>query len=332
MPETMSEPSVTDLDEQVADPRSAVLLIRRRSTPRSPLPTDVPPALEPIEGIRAVLFDVYGTLFISGSGDVGTALTGAADEVFTRALADAVPNPVGMRARLSHLPAELGERTRVAYFGAIERAHMRERARGVDVPEVEIRRIWSEVCTELVDDGLMTRGVTAPQIEMLALTYELRANPVWPMPEVGRTLRRIALGGYHLGIVSNAQFFTPLLFEALLGSTTRGLGFRGDLCAYSFAEGRAKPSVQLFDRPLRRLREINGIRPEEVLYVGNDMRNDILAAARAGCRTCLFAGDARSLRMRTEDPEVSGVEPDAVIRAPAELATVLSLQGENPHA
>jgi putative hydrolase of the HAD superfamily len=56
-----------------------------------------------------------------------------------------------------------------------------------------------------------------------------------------------------------------------------------------------------------------GVAPHEVLYVGNDVRNDVLPAATVGFRTVLFAGDNRSLRWRADDPLVLGVEPDAVI-------------------
>ena len=42
----------------------------------------------------------------------------------------------------------------------------------------------------------------------------------------------------------------------------------------------------------------NGVAPGEVLYVGNDMLNDVYAAGQVGFRTALFAGDQRSLRMR----------------------------------
>jgi putative hydrolase of the HAD superfamily len=135
-----------------------------------------------------------------------------------------------------------------------------------------------------------------------------------------------------LGLVSNAQFYTPLLFPALLGAEEHELGFHAELCAYSYRLGRAKPSTELFLEAGGQLRSRFGIEPAETLYVGNDMRNDIYAAQAAGCRTCLFAGDTRSLRMREDDPAVAGLEPDAVIRSLGELRAVLSLGGRFPHA
>ena len=59
--------------------------------------------------------------------------------------------------------------------------------------------------------------------------------------------------------------------------------------------------------------------------VGNDLLNDIAAAARCGCRTALFAGDTRSLRLRTDNLECARLKPDCVISDLQQLKTVLGL-------
>jgi len=344
MPDAAADISVNHLSTEALDRESAILIVRRRSAARSPRPADKSSALAsplgslltsapaPVNGIRAILFDIYGTLFVSASGDVGTALSTGENDRFTEAFAEAVPHLVGMRARARDLPAELGESACEAYFNAISRSHAASRRAGIDHPEVEIRRIWQEACAELTSRGLLSRHPDPPEIERLALAYELRSNPVWPMPEAARTLAELATAGYRLGIVSNAQFFTPLLFPALMGAEPEELGFDPGACTFSFAQGVAKPSSRLFDGPLRHLKDHYGIAPSEILYVGNDMRNDILAAGRAGCRTCLFAGDRRSLRLRVGVREAADITPDAVIRSMSELHSVLSPEGGTPHA
>ena len=344
MSDVAADTSVNHLSTEALDRETAILILRRRSAARSPRPVDDGSALgsppgrllastpAPVEGIRAILFDIYGTLFVSASGDVGTALSEGENDRFTEAFAEAVPHLVGMRARARDLPAELGESASEAYFNAISRAHAASRRAGIDYPEVEIRHIWQEACDELTSAGFLFRQPDPAEIERLALSYELRSNPVWPMPEAARTLGELATAGYRLGIVSNAQFFTPLLFPALMGAEPQDLGFDPGACTFSFAQGVAKPSSRLFDEPLRHLRDSHGITPAEILYVGNDMRNDILTAGRAGCRTCLFAGDRRSLRLRGGDREAADITPDAVIRSMSELHSVLSSEGGTPHA
>jgi len=56
-----------------------------------------------------------------------------------------------------------------------------------------------------------------------------------------------------------------------------------------------------------------GIPAASVLYVGNDMRNDILPAKAVGFKTALFAGDRRSLRPRKSDDCCRDLSPDLIV-------------------
>jgi len=61
-----------------------------------------------------------------------------------------------------------------------------------------------------------------------------------------------------------------------------------------------------------------------VLYVGNDVRNDVAPARSCGCRTALFAGDRRSLRERSDEPDCAGVRADVTLTALEQLPRVLA--------
>ena len=61
--------------------------------------------------------------------------------------------------------------------------------------------------------------------------------------------------------------------------------------------------------------------------VGNDVRNDLLGARAAGLRTALFAGDARSLRLRRDDPRCAAVCPDLVLTHLSQLPLALRRDG-----
>jgi putative hydrolase of the HAD superfamily len=288
--------------------------VKTLSEPLHPKPTALPPKLLPLAGIKAVLFDIYGTLFVSGSGDIG-ASNAEADERALRAALSQVglhTEPMGSTIRGTEFFAR-----------AIHHAHDQRRAEGIEYPEVDILAIWQQLLSEL-PENVVTVDVTDDQLRVLALEYECRVNPVWPMPGLAQTLTRLCENRLVLGLVSNAQFYTPLLFEAFLDATPRALGFDSLCCAFSYQMLEAKPSTRLFRYALEGLERKYRITAQEVLYVGNDRLKDIWPAQRLGCRTALFAGDMRSLRLREDDQRCNRVNPNVVIKDLRQLGSILS--------
>ncbi len=265
----------------------------------APVPTGLSPGGRLQSPLAAVLFDIYGTLFISGSGDVGVA-----EERFKPSSA---LNRLCERYRVPWSPKEMTRKL----FEAIQRAHRQKKRAGVDHPEIEIDRIWQSIL------GWQDMG----RIRHMAEAYEWIVNPTYPMPGLDPVLRTLRGRGILMGIISNAQFFTPRLFETFLGTDTEHLGFAPDLTLFSYEHGCAKPSPTLFDLALSRL-EALGVAPDAALYVGNDMRNDICPASHAGLQTALFAGDRRSLRLHADDPAIQKITPDLIV---TDLRQILDL-------
>ena len=291
---------------------SLIERIREASPPCEPIPTAVSAEVAPL-GIRAVLFDIYGTLLISAAGEIGTTDGIDRHAAFASAL----------RAMRLDLRGDHAAGSALDVFDATIAAHQAvARERGVEVPEVDVRDVWRDGLAELTRMGLMTGTLPDAELERLAVEFEVRVNPAWPMPGAASLLRELRRRGIPMGIISNAQFFTPLLFQALLGDDTDALGFEPDLVLYSFAEGRAKPDPALFDLAADRLTR-HGIRPEHVLFVGNDRLKDVWPAARRGFKAALFAGDARSYRLRPDDERLTGVRPDVVLTELQQVATCL---------
>jgi putative hydrolase of the HAD superfamily len=268
-------------------------------------------------GIKAVLFDVYGTLFSSAAGDINagvekiqsSAVNPGADAASRGLSTASAPDRTG--SGLDALAREYtdsasGEEL-VSYFHkAVRESHAASKAA---YPEVLAGEIW---------ERFPGRKIPA---EEFALRYELAVNPVYPMAGAKQLLASLKEAGFVMGIISNAQFYTPLLFEALLGGSPEALGFSPELLVYSYMEGEAKPSPLLFEKARAALKK-QGIGGGETVYLGNDMRNDIQGAARAGFRTVLFAGDRRSLRLREDDPLIS-LLPCAVVSKLADFEQLL---------
>ncbi|MFW6312448.1 MAG: HAD family hydrolase [Spirochaetota bacterium] len=296
-----------------------IALLVEYSTPLEPIPPDIPEFLRSLRNVplprppRAILFDIYGTLVISASGEIGSA----ADVTREGAFLDAYRIASG-----SALPDEAGRIMAFAYSEAIERVHAQGRVAGLPHPEVNILSVWRIVLNEL---GATHLDAAPVDVEQLAIAFETQVNPVWPMPGSRELLRRLAHEELPLGIVSNAQFYTPMLFPSLFGASLTELGFERELSAFSWEHERAKPDAALFAGPLASL-QARGIDSRDVVYVGNDMRNDVWCARQVGCMTILFPGDQRSLRMRQDDPELAGFTPDSMVSSLAELPGVLRIE------
>jgi putative hydrolase of the HAD superfamily len=278
-----------------------VEIFRKHARPMEPIPTGQTPVLKPLPGVRAVLFDLYGTLLASGSGEVGAEATGA-----DVALAEAL-RVLGIQPRG---PFDKGAS---CLFDTIEAMHADARATGRDYPEVDVVEVWRRAMAELGRRGLIDPAAgESVDFARLAVEYEARANPSWPMPGLRECLEALRCKGLLLGLMSNAQFYTPALFEALLGCPPEAFGFDRRLQYYSYQYGWGKPSPRLFELAAEAL-AARTVAPGEVVFVGNDMLNDVLPARRVGFRAALFAGDARSLRLRQGDPRVEGVAADVIL-------------------
>ena len=290
-----------------AERRKLVSLIRESAVPLGVEPPQLPPEWDALyraqahpPDVKAVLFDVYGTLFCSAAGDIGLAAkeTGAAQAL------NSLAGQYGLT----------GEEMRSYFLEQVAAIH-RESSVHTLWPEVRVEEIWAEFLRQNTAGGVNENNV---QSRELALRYELAVNPVYPMPGAAQTIAALRKAGLVLGIISNAQFFTPLLFEAFLGAPPENLGFDPGLIIWSFEQGEAKPSPRLFEAAAGQLEE-RGIAAAECAFVGNDMLSDIYGAVTAGLLGVLFAGDSRSLRLREGDERLRDLRPSIIIRSLEEL-------------
>ncbi len=198
--------------------------IKKYLHPMTPLPTDLSARGDPRAKINCILFDIYGTLFISGSGDISLGQRNSpAHEEVRRLLA-------------KYAIAQAPRRILNKLYDGIQVRHGVLRDSGVDYPEVIIEQIWRQVLE--IDDQEI--------IKQFAVEFELIANPVWTMPNLGSMLSACRQKKMLMGIISNAQFYTPSLFNWFLNRDPQDLGFDPGLLFYSYQYEVAKPSPALF--------------------------------------------------------------------------------------
>lgn len=212
--------------------------------------------------LRAVIFDIYGTLL-----EVG-------------------PPPPDAEARWESLCRELlgapPRLSRVAFSIAcqrvIARQHQVARALGIRWPEVQ----WPDVVREVVPE---LARLPADRQEEFFLRHVQTGRTLKLRPATVDALRRFQAQPGLLGIASNAQAYTVRELTDALAPHRLGLElFATDLRVWSFEHGFSKPDPHMFRILTARL-AARGIRPEETLMIGDRLDNDVEPARAFGWQT-----------------------------------------------
>jgi putative hydrolase of the HAD superfamily len=269
---------------------------------------------------KAILVDVYGTLLATGLGEVAAAEEDTSPPLAPTQATKQEPTPESIseispeqEKPASMFPEGFAEQLQVL----IVQDHAKARAAGIPWPEVDAISVFMRVL------GLDPLGAAKA-----CVAWECLANPCAAMPGAMDFLDDCRKASLPLGIVSNAQFYTPLFIRAAFGAAPVDLGFEEDLSFWSYRTGRAKPDRFMYDQAAEAL-AVRGIVPGEVLYVGNDALNDCAAAGEAGFMTVLFAGDERSFRAREASRRVEEFPPDTVVSSWDMLATLVNSSRTN---
>lgn len=226
--------------------------------------------------ISNVAVDWYGTSEVSKkphAGDktaVGDHLVAATLEALSISGLDKYLTPKGLTK-----PMAAASALRNAYGEAIVKDHQASKKRGIIYPEVDNRVMWQKAAETAYRDGYFERGIlnmTDLQRDMLGLHYEITTNHTWPQPGVKGTFDTLHEKGFPLHIASNAQFYTPIVAQG------HGIDIPKlfDSAVYSYRFGHAKPSHALYHALLT---AANLPRKGKILYVGNDLLNDIMPIA-----------------------------------------------------
>ena len=243
-------------------------------TEMKPFDTGISPSFPDTEfPIKAVLLDIYGTLLISEAGDIGLTSLNTKDSdpalIFTENKATEHP--------YSQIHSILHDLIRKNHKLQIQKDQT------IRYPEIDIISIWQQLY-----EFIELRDYTIEDLVQTSLHFEMQTNKICLMPETVTFLKELKKAGIPIGIVSNAQFYTPLFLEYLLGGSLKSLGIDKSLSSWSYRLNRGKPDLAIFTSPISNLKNQYGINENETLYIGNDMLNDVYTAASCGLKTALF--------------------------------------------
>jgi len=289
------------------------------SKPMELMSTGTNPKLKVLENIHLIAYDFYGTLFISGVGDIGVD-----DGLYNTGILKHVLESSG----ITIVNEDAADKAFHIYNQVVEEYIKKAKTSGIEYPEPDIRSIWQSVLSILRKNKLVQFRENSKLYESVSVEFEARMNPVWPVPGIVDTLVYFKQSGIKQGIISNSQFYTPIVLEALTGYSLHELGFSEELLHWSFEEKMKKPDLQFYKNYIDKARNsYPDIKPENMLYIGNDMLKDIYPAHTLGMKTALFAGDNRSLKWRRDDERCKNLEPDLIVTNALQLKECVAMNG-----
>ncbi len=304
------------------DTRALIRQLLEKQKEIEPFVPSVKPDYRKDTSVKAFIFDIYGTLMISSwaEGNDWNAVPGNLKTALEyNGITIVINKGPATEQVLSEILRVLRENI-TSYYS-------QQKSEDTPFPEMNLVKIW-EKTIEYARNKEWVEYQNPIDFSDLTITFELLNNHAYPMPSMQEVIRHLSGSGFPLGIVSNAQFYTPRILNYFLSGnyeeTEDVKFFDPDLTVFSYQVLRGKPDVALFEQLIPVLRNKYKLTPEQVVYVGNDMKKDVHTANEAGFRTVLFAGDKNSVRWRKDDPEIDDLKPDFII---TELNQLLHIVG-----
>lgn len=256
---------------------------------------------ELLTDIRAVVYDVYGTLVDYWRPEFGDP---AAKRTTMLAAFSKTIQRFGMADHLQAMnPADPAEVTlHDFYHGLIDLKHDLARDKGAVFPEVKIEEIWHAILLMLMRHGYqpLLKDMSETDIaRCMAYTYNFNVLRRGLFPGVADALAQLKERHFFNGIVSNAQFYTPIDLTLFLRDQSGDKVddylelFEDELIFYSYQYGNAKPGTVMIEKLYNILYELH-ILPRQVVFVGNDLIADVKLAQEAGMKSALFCGNDQS--------------------------------------
>src|SRR5438132_3668974 len=284
------------------------------------------PHLVRLPEVRVVLWNIYGTLLAISGGEL--YFEHPAKFVMDVAL-DKTIQEFKMWGSMSRKPGQPADYLAQIYDKLL--LEQRSLAGGSErYPEVQVDRLWEAFIKKLLQkDYAFDAGFYGSLNEFsrkVGYFFHASLQGTACYPDSADALNLVKEAGLLQGLLSDAQYFTPLQLERAFSkqAAERKLDdfIDPELRSYSYEVRSRKPSERLF-RYIVSLLAQRGIGADQVLHIGSRITQDVVPARRVGMKTGLFAGDKGSLQATPEQLKEPASRPDVLLTKLTQIADVV---------
>jgi FMN phosphatase YigB (HAD superfamily) len=285
------------------------------------------PHLIKLPHVRAVLWNVYGTLLSIAGGE----LVYEHPQAFVMGMSlEKTIQEFKMWAAMSRKPGQPADYLIHIYTQELTKLRMASGG-GEKFPEISAERVWDAIVKKLLQKEYKFDATFFGSLNdfsrKIAYFFHASLQGTACYPGAAEAMQQVAAAGLTQGLLGDAQSFTLVQLQrglteqdaeakldALLSDGPRALSYE--------IKGR-KPSERLFRHALDAL-HAKGLEPSQVLHVGSRIVQDIAPARRLGMRTALFAGDKASLQATPEQLKDAANRPDVMLTELNQIAELIA--------
>jgi FMN phosphatase YigB (HAD superfamily) len=284
------------------------------------------PHLVRLPQVRAVLWNVYGTLLRIAGGELWFEHP---QKFVMSAALDKTIQEFKMWASMSRQPGQPADYLKHLYDSVL--IEHRAVPGGTErYPEVGADRVWEALIKKLLQkDYKFDAGFFGSLNEFsrkVAYFFHASLQGTACYKEAAVALQHLAKKGVKQGLLADGQCFTRVQLQRGLAAQDRNIALDKlldkDLIFLSYEIRGRKPSERLFRQVANALNQ-QGLAPNQVLHVGTSIPRDLVPARRLGMRTALFARDRTSLQASAEQLKEPISRPDVLLTKLSQIAEVI---------
>jgi FMN phosphatase YigB (HAD superfamily) len=287
------------------------------------------PHADPLPGIRAVFWNLYGTLIRISDGEL---LHLHPESVRMEVALEKTIHEFNMWQSMTRRPGAPWQYLLTVYRRIVEELRLVGSNRVGDVPEVDSATVWRKILDMLGQKeyayDVRQYGDLDELSEKVAYFFHTALQGHEASPESASALTAVSQAGVSQGLLADAQCFSMVQLVRDLRQQDPSVAvtdlFRPELVVLSYKERVRKPSMGLFAAAYKRLQSLS-IEPQHVLYVGSRVAGDLAVAKSIGFRTAIYAGEKLGLSVTLDELQDPNVCPDRMLTKLSQIRDVLSL-------